>query len=165
MTGSLFLVAVSYPNFGRTVADAVRLSEYDPPPEVTREFPSDRPVRIWGTRKGGGNRRQYADLEPDDSLLFFRDGSYVAAGRVGKKFDTPWVSRMFWGYAPMELLYSVEAFREVDVSPGRLNDAIGLDADYAPEGIRGVDDDLVAAACEGYDSIDAFVDALDGGED
>lgn len=161
MTANLFLVAASFPNFGRTVTDAVDLSAFDPPPEVRREFDGDEPVRIWGTRKGGGNRQQYAEMEPDDRLLFHDAGAYVAAGRVGKTFSTPWVSRTFWGYAPMELLYSVEGFREVDALAERINDELGLDDDFEPRGLHLVDDDRVASLLDDHDSLEAFVDALD----
>lgn len=158
MTTSLFLVAVSFPNFDRTVTDPVTLSEFDPPPEVTRELPDDRPVRVWGTRKGGGNREQYAELAADDRLLFYHEDAYLATGRVGKTFTTPWISRTFWGYAPRELLYTVEDYRETDLAPETVNAALGFDAAFRPEGLHRVDDERV----RGADAVDDVLDGLLG---
>lgn len=160
MTASLFLVVVEYPNFGRTVADPVDLEAFDPAVEVRREFPDGGPVRIWGSRKSGGNHREYERLSAGDRLLFYHEGAYVAAGRVGRKFDSPWVSRTFWGYAPRQLLYSVEDYREVDALPERVNEALGFEEGFVPEGHHGVDDDQAAAVRETYGSLHDFVDAL-----
>lgn len=164
MRARLFLVAASYPNYGRTVAEPVDLSAFDPPPDIPRDLVTDGGVRVWGTRKGGNNREQYEALEPDDLLLFSHDDAFVGAGRVGVKFNSPWISRTFWGYAPAELLYSVEDYRPLDCPCERVNEALGYDRDHRPEGLRQVSDDAARAVADEYGSLEGFVDALAGNE-
>lgn len=160
MTGRLFKVPATFPNFGRTVVEPVELSEYDPPPDLPHDIAEAGGVRIWGTRKGGGNREQYEAMEAGDGLLFYDDGECRYAGRVGEKFQTPWVSRTFWGYAPAELLYTVEDFVELPEDDERLRAVLGAAAGSDLEGIEPVSPDVVAAVEDRYGSVPEFVAAL-----
>lgn len=160
MADALYRVPVDFPNFGRTVTDPVDLADYDPPVDVTRELDDLAGVRVWGTRKGDGNRDRYAQMEPGDWTLFYHDGAYVAVGRVGVKFESPWVSRTFWGYAPKQLLYTVEQYRDLDAPLADVNADLGLDSGDEPPRIERVPDDTVAALRDDHGSVRAFLDAL-----
>lgn len=160
MSGRLFRVPVAYPNFARTVVESIEPSEFSPPPDLPRDIAEAGGVRIWGTRKGGGNREQYEVMASGDGLLFYDDGTCRYAGQVGEKFQTPWVSRTFWGYAPAELLYTVEGFVEVQGGDERLASELGGAAHGDPEGIDPVPDDAVERIQGRYGSVSAFVEAL-----
>lgn len=157
-----YRVPVDYPNFDRTVTDPVDIDEYDPPADVTRELDDLAGVRVWGTRKGDGNRDRYAEMTAGDWLFFHHDDRYVAAGRVGTKFETPWISRTFWGYAPQQLLYTVDAFRELDVPAADVNDPLDLDPDVDPDRprIHRVDDDALDDVRDRHGSVETFLDSL-----
>jgi putative restriction endonuclease len=162
MADSLYRVPVDFPNFGRTVTDPVDLADYDPPVDVTRELDDLAGVRVWGTRKGDGNRDRYGQMASGDWTLFYHDGTYVATGRVGVKFESPWVSRTFWGYAPKQLLYTVERYRDLDAALADVNADLGLDPDDEPPRIERVPDDAVAALRDEHGSVRAFLDSLAG---
>lgn len=165
MAGDLYRVPVDYPNFERTVTDPVDLDAYDPPVDVTRELPELSGVRVWGTRKGDGNRDRYAGMATGDWTLFYHDGAYVAAGRVGIKFETPWISRTFWGYAPRQLLFTVESYRDLDADDGGVDERLDLHADPDPDRprVEPVDGDALDRLRADHGSVPGFLDALRDG--
>jgi hypothetical protein len=162
MADDVYRVPVDYPNFGRTVDSPVDLDDYDPPADVTRELDDLTGVRVWGTRKGDGNHEHYARTAAGDWLLFHHESQYVAVGRVGTKFETPWISRTFWGYAPQQLLYTIEDYRELDLSAADLDDPLDLDSNPDPDRprLQRVNPDVLADVRERHGSIPAFLDAL-----
>lgn len=68
-------------NYEATIENPRPLSDFQPyvSAEVYEEFRSfyqERRVSVWGTTED--NRGTYGKLEPDDEVLFYREGQFIS---------------------------------------------------------------------------------------
>ena len=86
---SVFLAPVD-DSFERMVADGVDLTDW---PDRPDDFPPR--ARVWGVRTDTDqgewprNRRNWRKMAVGGPVLFYDDGTYVAAGRVGATCEDP----------------------------------------------------------------------------
>ncbi len=138
MSENVFLVPVDPENFDRTVRSAVDLTEYDDRPEPLAAVDG---ARLWAVSDDSGNGSTFERMGPDDLLLFYHDGEYVATGRVGETFadEDRWVSGTFWTAFPTTRVYTVESFTPVSVPKRGVNTIFDYSASYTPGFMRVAD--------------------------
>lgn len=136
---NVFLVPFDLGNYERTLESTIDLDEYPDRPEQLQD---EQTVRFWGVREGTRNLQVFERMSPGDLLLFYRDGQYVAMGRVGRTFedDAGWARKTFWEGAPATHLYTVTNFVSIDVDRGVINDIFGYKSEYYPQGLMRVAD-------------------------
>ena len=140
----LWLMPVDERSFQQTLADPIDLSDRADKPA---EFP-DR-ARVWGVRTDPAqgswerNRRNLERMEPGDPLLVYRNSTsqYYATGRVGTFWHTTHIRDEFWNGGPAIDIFAVEEYDEVDVSPETVNDLLGYEETFWPQGLWRVADD------------------------
>jgi hypothetical protein len=142
---NLWLVPVDEPSFQRTLAQPVDLSDWDGRPD---SFPER--ARIWGVRTDTEqgtwkrNRRNLERMARGDPLLFYRNSKsrYTATGRVGQMAHTEYVRDTFWDGGPALDVYVVEDYEDsIDVDPGTINNLLGYEKNFWPQGFWRVADD------------------------
>lgn len=141
-SSNVFLVPHEPTIFERTVEYPVDLSEFSERPDELQGL--DR-ARLCGHPDESNTRTYFEQMTGDDLLLFFRDDRYVAAGVVGTAFEDVdgWVGETFWGGEDAPLVYTVEEFEPISVSPDKLNTVFDYGEDYAPSGLMRVADGRV----------------------
>lgn len=142
---NLWLVPVDERSFQRTLAQPVDLSGWEDRPD---DFPET--ARVWGVRtdrKQGDwkrNRRNLEKMEAGDPLLVYRNSvsRYTATGRVGPMARTEYVRNEFWDGGPALDVYAVEDYDDsIDVEPAVVNDLLGYEENFWPQGLWRVADD------------------------
>jgi hypothetical protein len=140
----LWLVPVDEKSFVRTLEQPIDLTGAPGKPE---HFPDE--ARVWGIRTDPAqgswerNKRNRERMESGDPLLFYRNiqSPYTAAGRVGDFWRTEYVRDTYWEGGPAIDVYSVEEFREVDLSRESVNRLLGYETDFWPQGLWRVAED------------------------
>lgn len=140
MSVNVFLVPFDRANFHRTVVNP-EFTGADLPEEFPDALKTQETVRIWGVRDGSRNRNQYERMDTRDGLLFYNDGQYTFAGRVGEQFESDWVANTFWGYAPSRMLYTVEDLHRIQIPSSTLNNILDYASDWYPQGFQRAADD------------------------
>jgi hypothetical protein len=142
---SLWLVPVDKQSFQRTLADPIDLSGWEERPDG---FPER--ARVWGVRtdpeQGAWerNRRNLEKMERGDPLLVYRNSvsRYTATGRVGPMTHTEFIRDEFWGGGPaLDVYVVVEYDDSIDVEPGVMNELLGYEETFWPQGLWRVADD------------------------
>lgn len=136
MSKDIFLVPITFPEFGRTVSSPIDLSNFRVDDEVMRETPDPASTRVWGVKNSTLNKRFYDKMTSGDLLLFYHDDKYRYAGEVGQKFENKEISDEFWSGIAADLLYTVDSFSEIDLSRKRLNKACEYKESFQPQSIR-----------------------------
>lgn len=138
MAGNLFRVTVDDPNYSQVLKEPVELNKVRNPPEPLRSMDT---ARIWGINPGPDNERLYANLQPDDGLLFYLggkyrtsgEGLYVAVGRIGKKFRGDEDSaRTFFRNINTIRMFTVKDFELIEKSKRDIKQILGYEGD--PQG-------------------------------
>lgn len=141
----LWLVPVDEPSYQETLDQTIDLSDCAEKPET---FPDQ--ARVWGVRtdpeQGSWerNRRNLKRMETGDPLLIYRNSlsKYTATGRVGEFWlDTDYVRDEYWSGGPARDVYTVENYREIDLSREAVNNALGYKESFWPQGFWKVGDD------------------------
>jgi len=140
----LWLVPVDEESFQRTLADPVDLSDQEQKPG---DFPDQ--ARVWGVRTDPDqgswkrNRRNLERIEPGDPLLIYRNktSQYHAKGRVGPFWHTTYVRDQFWNGGPALDVFTVEEYEEIDIDPEVVNEILGYEGHFWPQGLWRVSDD------------------------
>lgn len=134
----LWLVPVDEQSYRETLAEPVDFSNRtDTPPK----FPDE--ARVWGVRTDPEqgdwqrNRRNLVLMEHGDPLLFYRnnESKYTAFGRVGHFWHTEYVRDEHWSGGPALDVYSIEDWAEIDVERGVVNEALGYERSFWPQGL------------------------------
>lgn len=145
---NLWLVPVDEQSFQRTLAQPVDLSDWHERPDA---FPE--PARLWGVRtdpeQGAWerNRRNRDLMDRGDPLLLYRNAEsrYTAVGRVGPLIHTEYVRDEYWGGGPALDVFVVENYDSVDLAPETINDVLGYEESFYPQGLWRVSDDRPTA--------------------
>ena len=157
MSRDVFLVPFDYPNFRRTV-HYPEFTGADLPEDFPEALRTQELVRIWGVRDGSRNRNQFERMDKRDGLLFYNNGQYRFAGRVGEVFEHDWIANTFWGHAPSRMLYSVDDFDQIRLPRSTLNDLLEYSADWYPQGFQRVADDRRQHLINRYGTFSEFVE-------
>lgn len=144
--------------FSQTVASPVSVPESAP-----ADLQKESEARIWGTTEGGQKRTFFEEMEPGDPLLFYTDGAFFAAGRVGAVFENPAVGEALWDNPDSRLLYTVTTYQEIALPRAELAELLGYEPAWVPLGFLRVSADAVSSLLRQYNSIEAaFQDFQDG---
>ena len=140
----LWLVPADERSYQRTLAEPVDLSDVADKPD---EFP-DR-ARVWGVRTDPEqgtwkrNRRNLDRMDRGDPLLIYRNGTgrYVATGQIGPFWETDYIRDEFWDGGPARHVYPIDGYEEVDIRRETINDLLGYEEQFWPQGLWRVADD------------------------
>lgn len=146
---NLWLVPVDEPSFQQTLAEPADLSGWNDRPEL---FPVE--ARLWGVRTDpeqgswDRNRRNLELMAPGDPLLIYRnsESQYAATGRVGPMAHTEYVRDEFWGGGPALDVFVVQNYEPVELDRGTVNELLGYEESFWPQGLWRVSDDRPADA-------------------
>lgn len=141
-------------HFEQTVSSPVSVPE-----RVPEDLQRETEARIWGTTEGRQKRTFFEEMEPGDPLLFYNDGEFFAAGRVGTAFENPSVGETLWENKESRFIYTVEDYQEISVSRERVATLLGYEEGWAPYRFLRVSQDAVNSLLQQYNSIEeAFQD-------
>lgn len=153
----LFVVPVGkdwIDDFTQTVSSPISLPERAPE-DLQREGES----RIWGTTEGSQKRTFFEEMEPGDPLLFYNEGEFFAAGRVGTAFEDPTVGEVLWENSDSRFIFTVEDYQEISVSRERVATLFGYEDGWVPQRFLRVSPDAANSLLQEYNSIEeAFQD-------
>lgn len=142
---NLWLIPVDERSFQRTLAEPVDLSDWQGRPN---EFPER--ARVWGVKTDPEqdswerNRRNLERMELGDPLLVYRNSEsrYTATGRVGPMTRTEHIRDEYWDAGPALHVYVVEEYNDsIDVEPEAVNNLLGYEESFWPQGLWRVADD------------------------
>ena len=88
-------------HYRETIETPVPLARIAPhlPPRARERLKSifgDRPIAVWGSRDGRGNRSQFEKMAEGDEILIVEGRSIKLLGKVAMKVVSPELSREFW---------------------------------------------------------------------
>jgi len=151
----LYLIPVSddwRPKFDETVTAPVTL-DADAPPVIEPVLPA----RIWGTTETESPAKQsyIRRLRPTDHLLFYANGDFFAAGRVGHVYDSPELGNWLWGRTESRHVFTITRYQDWAPSIDTIWDRLGYGTRKVVNGFMRVDDDLVEDLRQQFGSLDA----------
>jgi hypothetical protein len=90
-------------------------------------------------------------MEHGDPLLFYRNSEsrYTAFGRVGHFWHTEHVRDEYWSGGPALDVDSIEDWEEIEVEPEAVNEALGYERTFWPQGLWRVANDRPVASLVG----------------
>ncbi|WP_154018455.1 hypothetical protein [Halolamina rubra] len=149
-------------NFQNTVQSKVPVPDVAPD-DLQRE----EEVRIWGTTEGRRKRRFFEEMESGDRLLFYNEGKFFAAGRVGTAFEDEDVGKTLWNNSESRFIYTVSDYQEISVPREEVALLLGYKENWYPQRFLRVSPDAVNSLLQQYNSIEeAFQDfQADNGPD
>jgi len=134
------------------------------PVEAPEDLQKQTEARIWGTTDGNQKRTFFEEMETGDPLLFYNDGDFFAAGRVGAAFENPSVGDALWDNPDSRFIYTVTDYQEISVDRGRIAQLLGYEDNWVPYRFLRVSQDAVSSLLREYNSIEeAFQDFHNGG--
>lgn len=130
------------------------------PPEAPDNLTqSETETRIWGTTDGKQKRTHFYSMASGDPILFYRDGVFFAAGRVGTTFENQEVGEYLWGNSESRLLYTIESYQELSVPSEQVGELLGYESGWFPRGFTRVSENAVGNLLQQYSSVEeAFQD-------
>jgi hypothetical protein len=141
--------------FEQTVETPISLCEYDLPEDLK----SVNETRIWGTTTGGNKGSYFEQMESGDIVLFYQEGEYFAAGRVGETYQGQEVGREIWNNPNSEYVYTVRDYTEISVSSRDVAEMLGYKSSFIPNGFMRVSESAVSNLLQQYNSVEeAFQD-------
>jgi hypothetical protein len=136
--------------FERTVATPIDLTTQHPIEELSELSEA----RIWGTTKGEQKRIFFESMETGDPLLFYNEGEFFAAGRVGRSFENPQIGQWLWGNPDSRFVYTVKEFQAISVPRSDLNALLGYSDQYSPQGFVRVSEKATSNLLQQYASVE-----------
>lgn len=130
-----------------------------------------RPMAIWGSRDGPGNRRQFSKMEEGDELLIVEGKTIKFMGKVALKLENPDLSRELWknlqgtSTAGWDLIYFIANPLEIGISFARFCELMGYRRDYQLHGFTSVSDDRLAQFFDRYDDLYSILIRLRDGKE
>jgi len=159
----LYAVPVNEQWIGRF--DDTVVSPVSVPAEAPEDLQKQEEARIWGTTSGNQKRTFFEEMEPGDPVLFYNDGVFFAAGRVGTAFENSAVGDALWDNPDSRFIYTVTDYQEIAVDRERIADLLGYEDNWIPYGFLRVSQDAVSNLLREYNSIEeAFQDFQNGGD-
>jgi hypothetical protein len=130
-----------------------------------------RPMAIWGSRDGPGNRRQFSKMEEGDELLIVEGKTIKFMGKVALKVESPDLSRELWknlqgtSTAGWDLIYFIANPVEIGIPFSKFCELLGYQRDYQLRGFSSVSDNRLAEFYDRYDDLHSIlIRARDGRE-
>lgn len=146
---NLWLVPADEPSYQATLAGPVDLTDWDDRPD---SFPER--ARVWGVRTDPEqgmwerNRRNLERMDRGDPLLVYRNSAsrYTATGRVGPMDHAEYIRDTYWDGGPALDVFVVEDYDDsIDIDPEAVNDLLGYEESFRPQGLWRVSDDRPTA--------------------
>ncbi|GAB3690429.1 hypothetical protein GCM10028857_26790 [Salinarchaeum chitinilyticum] len=143
-------------NFENTVVEGIPSERIA---KLSDDVPADGDVvRLWGTKSTLDGT--WSDVDPDDYLLFYRDGSYTHSTRVlGTELNEA-LGREIWPNfddEPWSRIIYLDAPNEIDVSSAEVHDLAGYDREF-PMGFSPLNELGVGGIRGRYGSVAAFAE-------
>lgn len=140
----LWLVPADERSFQATLASPIDLGNREDRPA---EFPAQ--ARVWGVRtdpeRGSWERnvRNRERMTQGDPVLIYRKSTsrYHASGRIGPFWRTTYVRDEYWNGGPAIDVFAVEDYAEIDADPVEVNELIGYERHFHPQGLWRVSED------------------------
>ncbi len=106
-------------------------------------------------------------MESGDRLLFYNEGKFFAAGRVGTAFEDEDVGKTLWNNSESRFIYTVSDYQEISVPREEVALLLGYKENWYPQRFLRVSPDAVNSLLQQYNSIEeAFQDfQADNGPD
>lgn len=149
MMESLHLVPVGdwIDKYKQTVKNPVSISGEDIPPELSRE------IRIYGTtpEEGGpggkGIKKScFESMEEDNGLLlFYRNGEFIATGRVEETFRSSDIGDWAWNSPESSWIYTITDYEEMEIDAVKVWNLLDFEENFAPNGLRSVSGDALSS--------------------
>ena len=149
--------------FRNSVEEPHNLHQYgDVPPQIEG---IDR-LRIWGTTETDGDKKQSAidRMGPEDCLLFYHDGEFVAGGIVGRTFENPDVGGLLWNNPESRYLFTVKNFTDSVPTIEEVWNILGYEGRQVVQGFTRVADERVSNIREEHGSLESLILKLDSEE-
>lgn len=149
-------------HFDRTVD-----SEIEPPQGALEYLQREEELRIWGTTEDKMSRTYFEDMEPGDALLFYNDGEFFAAGRVGITFEDSDVGAELWDNRESRFIFTLSDYQEISVPREKVGQLLGYEEGWVPYRFLRASSDAVNSLLKQYNSVEeAFQDfQADNGSD
>jgi len=145
----------AYENFRRTVIDGVSPDEFDIAPDF---HPDGEAARLWGTKETVSGT--WSKIEPEDFLIFYRDGEYTHAAEVVETQRNEELGKAVWpNYeegSPWLCVIYLDAPTELNVDSSEIHDLAGYDIDY-PMGFSPLNEMGIGGIRGKYGSVHSFV--------
>jgi hypothetical protein len=146
--------------FNETVISSIPVPE-GAPEDLLREDE----IRMWGAPEGPQNRRFFEQMESGDPILFYNQGEFFAAGRMGTAFESPQVGEDVWGNRDSRFIYTVDDIQDISVPLEKIADLLGYDDDWIPRRFVRASENALSSLLQQYNSVEeAFQDFQDGDE-
>lgn len=137
------------------VAQEYRSTQRDTPTELMEAAAIFGDTAVWGT--SSGNKQYYEQLKPGDVVLFYSDGEYMKAGRIGRKFYSPGISQELWGEGD-GLIYTLYDVSDISVPASKFNELVNYSDRAVPnKALQRVGDEKARRLEEHYGSIERFL--------
>jgi hypothetical protein len=116
-------------------------------------------VRFWGTTEGRQKRAFFEEMETGDPLLFYHEGEFFAAGRVGEAFESPDVGESLWGNRESRFIFTITDYQQISVPREEVAVLLGYEENWVPYRFLRVSQEAVTSLLQEYNSIEvAFQD-------
>ncbi|MFC7229250.1 hypothetical protein N0B31_17755 [Salinirubellus salinus] len=149
-------------HFERTVEQPLTIGDSDAPAELD-DF---QEVRIWATTESSKKESAYEAMRSGDLLMFYRQGEFFAAGRVGRTFRSSAAGDWIWDNSESSFIFTVTDYEPISISRDQLWDVLGYSSGYFVRGFSRVSDDALDTLRQQYPSVEvAYQELKDGSED
>ena len=132
------------------------------------KYSHGRPYAVWGAVPGSSNIRNWEAMEDGDYVMVYRQGKIILAAEIAMKTRNPDLARYFWqeddGGKTWELIYFMINDAPFNVDMVRLNEYLGYDETYHPQGFMAIKQDKVDQLLSVYGDLISLLQKLDSGE-
>lgn len=138
-----------------------RIARYLTPDERHRlqQVLGDRPVAVWGSRDGVGNRRKFDKMREGDDLLIVEGDTIRFLGKIAMKTMKPDLSRELWksvrggAQGGWDLIYFIANPLPLDIPFQTFCRLLGYRTAYRLRGFTTVGPDILADFYRRYDDL------------
>lgn len=137
------------------VPDKYRSETKETPTELLEAAAIFDDAAVWGTP--AGNIQYFEQLSPGDVVLFYQDGMYMRAGRIGRAFHSEEISKELWG-RDHGLVYTLYDVADISIPVSEFNERVGYSENDVPnKALQRLGDEKVNKLVNHYDSIERFL--------
>ncbi|MEX2008542.1 MAG: hypothetical protein WD850_03570 [Candidatus Spechtbacterales bacterium] len=135
---------------------------------ILEEYAHGRPYAVWGAVPGVSNIRNWEAMEAGDYVMVYRRGKIILAAEIGMKIRNAALAEYFWqkdsNGKTWELIYFM--INEVDFSVDieKLNEYLGYQRKYHPQGFMAVDQTKADRILSDYGDLISLLQKLQSGE-
>jgi len=135
---NIFRVPVDYVNYKSSIESGKNfnwIKKFLTEEEIRKIEPlsiSEKNLKYWGSTPGLSNLRSWGKMEAGDEVLFYREGDYIALGKVGTKINNQKLAEATWGLRKdrltWQLIYFFVDIKEFKIDSDLVNQALGYSA-------------------------------------